>query len=112
VALLTKRTEPERLEERRAEARADIASRSPLATARERVSGVKETLAHGDERDARLPKTKAALRRPDPAVVEIHRTAREPRVRDDDGPPARVVAAAAGLAALIVAVVTSRLPRR
>jgi membrane protein len=112
VALLTKRMEPERLEERREAARAEIASRSPLATAREKVSAVKETIAGSEEHGAEPPARETARRPSHRAVVEIRRTAREPRTPDDGRLPARVVGVAAGLAALVVAVVTSRLPRR
>jgi membrane protein len=120
VAVLTKRTEPERLEERQEAAHAELAARSPIAAAREKVDGIREAVstdragadARGEVTDAPRP-TASPAAAPRALVVATP----SPRVErsapvDDGNPPARLVAAAAAAAAIVVAVVTSRLPRR
>ena len=120
VALLTKRTEPERLEQRREAARAELAAKNPVAAVREKVDGIREAASSGHTGSgakaevADTPRSAASPTATPRALVVATplRHAKRSEPLDHGNPPARLVAAAAAAAAVVVAVVTSRLPRR
>ena len=105
VALFTKRTEPERLEERRESVRADLALRGAATTVGQKVQEVQTAAAGTDRSDSSQGRLEPATS-PSSSIAARH-------AGEQGNPlPEGLLVVAVAVIGVVVAVLTSRLPRR